>query len=88
MNMIERVARAICAVEWPTAEKAMKVKSHDMWVEFVPTAIAAIDAMREPSESMIATQVGNCPVDIGRQWLRDDAYSTWTTMIDASLQEK
>ena len=65
-TMIERVARAIA-----------EDMGADKWQDYIPTARVAIDAMREPTQTMIgsARQQG-----IMRKLV-------WHRMIDAALNE-
>lgn len=74
MTMIERVARAICAVEYGDENAG--------WENQIPAARAAIEAMRRPTEAMKA---GLREV-AGTQTLAY-ALASWPTMIDAALKE-
>lgn len=58
MNMIEKMARAIAKIAiadmtdqatWDTLEAAVD----DRWDEYVPEAMAALDAMLDPTSDMI-----------------------------------
>lgn len=65
MNMIETVAKALAASD----------PEHDPDWDYSEQAKAAINALREPSDAMLAAGV-----------VHDDAtYSTWCAMIDAAL---
>jgi hypothetical protein len=82
-TMIETVARAICRQEhitrygsevWRKGELEAKINFY--WPRHVKSARAAIEAMREPTETMVsAANRNNHPRDI----------DTWRTMIDAAL---
>lgn len=72
-EMIERVARALA-----------KLADNDNWNEFVPDARAAIEAMREPTDAMMAA------VDCAGEkadWLSGRAWTAaWQAMIDEALK--
>lgn len=83
MTMVERVARAICREEhllvyafglWRPGELDRKIEQY--WRRHLPTARAAIEAMREPTEAM--TLAGD---------ERGDPTSMYQAMIDAALSE-
>ena len=77
-DMVERVARAIYAVDggkgWHLHEKF-----------YVASARAAIEAMREPTEAMVASGESAASFGIGKP--KDEAAipRVWRWMIDASL---
>jgi hypothetical protein len=83
MDMIERVARALFAVEWDS-------KSSDPWEgayadereAWLQSARAAIEAMRDPTDAM--KDAGDLPT---YQWVDDVASNVWGRMIDAALSE-
>lgn len=90
MDMVERVARAMMreAESWPTtssdrASFAWFVRSHRMGL-----ARAAIEAMREPTEAMIASGgreaiCGIADAEPGNFIAAD----VWQAMISAALKE-
>lgn len=86
MDMIEKVARAICLAEGfdpdfnydPNGLGAMAV-SDVRWKLFTHAARAAIEAMREPDHDLTAAVV---PVGYDRT----HAVIAWRTMIDAALK--
>lgn len=94
MNIIERVARAICRASNggdPVSEDSdlTGLKPGDAgfcpeWVFYRGDAIAAIKEMREPTDKMI--EAGS-----GALWASDDspndAVACWQAMIDAALEE-
>lgn len=97
--MVERVARALCLAASrrlqagiaadPTMAKYWMSDEHVMrdvengWHHCVPAARAAIEAMREPTEEMIA--VGENPIDAPDHSL---AHVVWWMMVEAALTEE
>ena len=75
-TMIERVARAICDA---TGEFSWDEEDEITRSEFRNEAIAAIEAMREPTEAMI---------EAGHWHSGSDAGPCFTAMIDAALKEE
>jgi hypothetical protein len=77
--MIERVARAICEAKlWPGAWEKETEGNREEWRML---ARAAIEAMREPTDAMLAC---------GEQWgLPSDpmGLKRWQEMIDAALEK-
>ena len=73
-EMIERVARRIAEHETGSVLN---------WRTFEGTAIAAIEAMREPTEAMI--EAGFRAPERGMN-MGQHAAATWDAMISASLQ--
>lgn len=78
MTMIERVAR----VMRDTEESAGHCDAKTSFVSYLPTARAAVKAMREPTEKVLWAEGGHpsCPMCGGY-------LEGWRTMIDAILQE-
>lgn len=76
MDMIERVARAICraGICGPRAHLDEQESLH--WRKFQPEARAAIKAMREPTHEMIMSPDGNSGC----------AEEVWAAMIDTALR--
>ena len=85
MDMVEKVARALCEDtlrRWRTPI-AMKAEP---WREFIPAARAAIAAMREPTEEMLAAGatadwVGECESRAGLSILPSEAQE-WSDEAD------
>ena len=77
MRMIERVARSICAVSCSKEPKTID----EFWVDYVPEAKAAIEAMREPSELMVTAGRKTCITT------REQSGRVYSSMIDAALSE-
>jgi hypothetical protein len=81
MDMIERVARAICRSrnEDPDGPLGLRgpVFNGPYWMYYVQDARAAIEAMREPTPSMI---------DAAYEWTTDSPIHIWNDMIDAALK--
>jgi uncharacterized protein YaiI (UPF0178 family) len=76
-NMVERVARAMAANppgEWYEERDGKTILARDL----MPTARAAIEAMREPTEAMIEARF---------RTLGNGGQSEWQAMIDAALKE-
>lgn len=82
MRMIERVARAICKAQ---------TQSEQVWQAFLPEAIAAIEAMREPTDEMVEAQeraVSSSEYAALRYDVPDDELlRIYTAMIDAALTD-
>ena len=76
-TMIERVARAIdeCQ-EWPAKTYRARM------------AMAAIEAMREPSERMISEGESLASIGIGKPSDDEALPRVWRGMIDTALNEK
>jgi hypothetical protein len=71
MRKVEEIARAICKSQ---------TQSEQVWQSFVPEALAALKAMREPSDAML--DAGVCA--------RDNGYNVTEVheaMIDAAIAE-
>lgn len=81
-EMVERVARVICA-QWGERDKAFIDKR---WHLQIPIAQAVIDAMREPTEAMISqgaleiTSMGPLSTDMR------SAADSYRAMIDEALK--
>ena len=75
-EMVERVARAMAEDDRLGAVADGPGVLRQSWRAYVPMARAAIEAMREPTELMVAAaNRNNHPRDV----------DTWRTMIDAAL---
>jgi hypothetical protein len=95
MTLIERVARALCAefgippdsIHWKTeGDDPAKFQSAKNWTRFSAEARTAIEAMREPTEVMLAAAKA---LDVIPDW--NDCASAeqhYAAMIDAALSEK
>jgi hypothetical protein len=75
-TMRERVARAIAESHYP--DKCVE----SMWQHMMPDAIAAIEAMREPTEAMV-----NAGYDVGYSPDPLPCDAVWKAMIDAAISE-
>lgn len=79
MNMVEKVARAIDPEAWkddlPVPTRADTIAFHEGRQASIARARAAIGAMREPSDSMLAAMDQSAG-----QW-------AWLAGIDAALSE-
>lgn len=87
-DMIEKVARAICisCCEDPDAWATQAGVSQTNWKTFISNAIAAIEAMRMPTDAMISEGGESIPSDgIRPDRDRRDAEEVWRTMIEAAL---
>lgn len=88
MNMIERVARAMCKSDDPENDwnsKAMSDYSRNAWRVY---ATAAIEAMREPTDLQRNEYFKEMQAS---GWSNGDSVfddATWERMIDAALKEK
>lgn len=81
-DMIERVARAICRAYCPPtmSEEAIQCQVDNGWDMWVNEAIAAIKAMRKPTDEMVDAGWHSLDRD-------DDVTIMFNTMIGASLGE-
>jgi hypothetical protein len=87
-QMIERVARAICA-----SGVCIDPDSYDVdryWRRWIPEARAAISAMREPTPAMLDTFVSRAlQVSVsGEGGWTQYAIGQWQQMIDAALRDQ
>lgn len=89
MNMIEKVARAMCRRQINKNESLWKQNRTEefkqsaedyAWKNYIDEACAAIEAMREPTEEMINILDGS----IGSS---GEAKLAYHAMIDAALKE-
>jgi hypothetical protein len=92
MHPIERAARAICAdlgVD-PDSNVDFEAEVRPAWKEHIATVCSALQAMRDPSRSMmeagaeITRNVGRAESDAA---YINDAANVWRFMIDAALSE-
>jgi hypothetical protein len=81
-TMIERVAVAICAVNYDDPDHST-VNDEPTWAMYVEDAKAAIGAMRTPTDAMIAAGGGETRIVC----LESDAADIYSTMINAALNE-
>lgn len=84
-SMIERVARAICTAhgEFPDTETPYNPHVSHLWQHYIPSARAAIEAMRTPTEAMEeAAHYGEAPGE------PNHFSEEWEQAIDAALQEQ
>lgn len=89
-TMIERVARAMC-LEGSADETVFLGVYMKRWEAKKDEARAAIEAMREPTESMVsAAENGDDPGSsiYGDPFVAMPHDEAWKTMIDAALKEK
>lgn len=86
MTPIERVARALCKVENVKADD-YDPHYNPVWFHYVPKAIVAIQALRDPSEKMLSamgyTVDPACQDDGSWTWVEQ----AWQAGIDAALGE-
>ncbi|TAA49361.1 hypothetical protein [Shinella sp. JR1-6] len=98
--MIEKVARAICAQQEIDPDELTRERPeyepYPQWWGFTPTARAAIEAMREPTEEMQTAALAKIGYEV--DWvagLMGSSYSAgvqvfadaYTAMIDGALSE-
>lgn len=83
MTMIEQVARALCKADRVKAD-SYDPEYNPIWFHYVPKAIAAITAMREPTDLM-----GNALNRMGRPYDAGSHSATeiWQALVDAALEE-
>lgn len=89
-TMIERVARALAANQWPVdfpGTKEQFLQSH--WIYHKDDAIAAIEAMREPTDSMLEAFINTAAAQ-GVAFEEDSPYlfpkPIYAAMIDEALK--
>jgi len=93
-SMVEKVARALAYEAHENAndyssEKELSSFIDFIWSSYVPTARAAIAAMREPTEGM-KMAVDKAEDDLGichEAYEHIDWYDAWPAAIDAALKE-
>ena len=88
-EMVERVARACAAARFGTiVDRIYWNQESDSWrLAHIDIALAAIEAMREPTEAMVdAAEVAN-EVWVGDELVVSvDWRKSWRAMIDAALK--
>lgn len=89
MTMIERVARAMCADDSPHNDwdsRDMSDFTRDAWRKM---AKAAIEAMREPTDEMIAAGEAEFFEHLpeARDWTLSYTKTAYEAMIDAALKD-
>lgn len=96
---IERVARALCSADGHPEN--IQFEGKPMWQSYLPNALKAIEAMREPSHAMqkaaceqrVSFHSGSGMYDVGKLSMEypdetdKGAGTVWRTMVDAALQE-
>lgn len=90
-TMIERVARAICAADpcapAPDDPILIGMRSAKAWEARIPLAVAAIEALREPTDQMLEDAGCMDGYDFDRIAPDQDHVEWWSAMIDAALKE-
>ena len=76
MDMIERVARKMCAIDGHPQDTRYEGKP--MWASYADEARTIIMTMREPTEAMEQAWAGNSPGG-------SNAKLDWHAMIEAAL---
>ncbi len=81
---LERAARALCGIDGASPD--LIVNGAPAWKAHLPQAHAVIEAIRAPTEAIIAAMEKTVPVD-GAEWqfARWLAREHWHSMIDAAL---
>jgi len=74
-EMIERVAKAIFAIDFPTGKLLWEKAQQDIYLKI---AKAAIEAMKEPTQAMFDAGAYDLDMTLKQQWER---------MIEAALKE-
>ena len=77
MDMIERVARKMCAIDGHPQDTRYEGKP--MWASYADEARTIIMTMREPTEPMEQAWARNSPGG-------SSAHNDWNAMIDAALR--
>jgi hypothetical protein len=81
LAFIERVARALCRLDGHPENAIMDGKP--LWMDFVPEARAAIEAMREPSPEILAVLERLLDTQGHHQTLEE----SWDMLITAAIGE-
>jgi hypothetical protein len=76
-SALERIARALCALDGHPEDATMNAKP--LWQDYLPEARTVLRAIREPDDRMIEA-ADSQPCSIGTAQL-------WRAMIDAALGE-
>lgn len=101
MTMVERVARAICRVDLiaiameeniSLSPNGLDASLDKEWRKAIPNARAAIEAIREPTQTMVKHGEDAIELSDGAgvtyEFLsRDEIGEIWQSMIDAALKE-
>lgn len=83
-EMVERVAVVIASA----LEHAYQEREEPTFDDHVKAARAAIEAMREPTEAMVASIYGPLRLSAGEHWMNEaEAEAAWRSMIDAALRD-
>ena len=92
ITMVERVARALAVADGMHPEAASNDDDEiPAWTLYVDGARAAIEAMREPTETMVVS--ANDATTLGDEGVHritidmQGANEVWAAMIDAALKE-
>lgn len=91
-EMVERVARALCIADGCDSDHISNDaldEGRALWTCYADAARAAIDAMREPTEAMLAASpVVGTGLDDDGKWAVNTrpAKDVWSAMIDAALK--
>ena len=92
MDMIEKMARAICKDLWGKGLIDMELPPEDFLIPAKLTAFVAIEAMREPTLEMEA-EMKKRVYELFMDWQEDEEQlrsvypKLWTAMIDAAVQQ-
>ena len=87
-DMIERVARVICASSGLNPDIRVTAGDGYLWETYRSTARAAISAMREPTTEMLDAAAAAHPRGYGRETtLTSIIEREWRVMIDAALED-
>lgn len=100
MDMVEKVAQAVCLTQWGgyPMERGER-EAWPQWAQALKVARAAIEAMREPTEAMIAAGAWSNygwtreqSIERGKEAVYDEyasnAASIYRDIIDAALKEQ
>lgn len=97
--MIEKVARAIFASDWPKDDWDRFGEKDHVRERYRAMSRAAIEAMREPNDRMLAAteevvvgyddfSTGDGTLFLSHPGFYDNAKFAWHTMIDAALEKR
>ncbi len=92
MEMIEKLARAICESRWADRDDVLNDEMGDdmkdiYWIDYVPDAKLALQSIREPSEGMLFKGCAETPYRWESESGAKMTGDVWRAMIDAALAE-
>lgn len=84
MTPLERAARALCSLDGNPENATMEGKP--LWRDYLPEARAVVEALREPSDTMVLAAEDHC--DSPATGGYGSAGCHWALMIETALAEQ